>query len=221
MTSTLNYDNCDAVLDRGGSGVPLGAIIGAVVGGVLAALLLALLAWWLLRKRSEKAAQRFDAQERAAKGEFRMADGSAPLVTPFVVPVRSPDYSEDASPASAHPSAHEYSKGSSMRDYGYHTALTPIHTAVPPLHPVYSQVTASPTSPASQLDYTSYPSDTSPYESYHPAQFSYHQTETTSTVDGLANPEEFAYRDATWSSANSGPTLPPGAQPIARQPMYD
>jgi FtsZ-interacting cell division protein ZipA len=181
-------------------------------------LLLALLAWWLLRKRSEKAAQRFDEQERASKGEFRMADGSAPLVTPFVVPVRSPNYSDDASPASAH----EYSKSSSMRDYGYQTAITPIHTSVPIMHPVYSQTTASPTSPASQIDYATYPTDTSPYESYHPSQHSYHPTATSSTVDGLANPEEFAYRDATWSSANSGPTLPPGAQRSAlHQNMYD
>lgn len=215
MTSAVNLSNCNLpnAEQAADDGISVGAIVGAVVGGVIGALLLALLAWWLLRRRSKKSAQRSEAQERATKGEFRMADGSAPLVTPFMMPQHSPDYSDETSPASAHPSM------SKRPDFGgpYHTTITPIHTSVPAVHPAYSQTTASPTSP--KYPSPAYPSEpSSAYDSFSPTQDSYQQqTAASSTVDGLANPEEFAYRDAgTWSGSNQ-PTLPPGAQ----RPMYD
>lgn len=206
MTSALGSPTCNAPSDDNDNSnddnpTPLGAIIGGAVGGVVAALLLALLAWWLLRRRSEKANQRYREQELATKGEFRMADGTVPLVQPFVVPQqRSSDYAESTSPTSAHPSF-------SPHDYPYAGSHT---TPPPPLpHSAYSNSQPSPTSPSSQ--HNSYPSygDESTYRTH-----SYEPTAASSTVDGLANPEEFAYRDAgTWVPSNGQiPSLPPGAQ---------
>ncbi|GJN88370.1 hypothetical protein Rhopal_001336-T1 [Rhodotorula paludigena] len=87
-TSQLNVAGCSEpdppAVD---SGTDVGAIAGGVVGGVVGAILIALLAWWFVRRRNQKRAERYAKQPPAATSEFRTADGRAPLVEPFRVPL--------------------------------------------------------------------------------------------------------------------------------------
>lgn len=197
MTSGLGATNCNRLsgTNSGDGGTPLGAVIGGAVGGVIGAILLALLAWWLLRRRSDRVNQQYAASELASKGEFRMADGTVPLVQPFVVPHFSSDSEITPSPTSAHPSF-------SPQEYNYGSPYGPPLT-IPPS--AYSATQTSPTSPVSQRNYPAY-NEESPFHS-HP-----YESTTGSTLGiALADPEEFAYREAgTWTST---PSLPRGAAP--------
>ncbi|KAK4053757.1 hypothetical protein OIV83_001413 [Microbotryomycetes sp. JL201] len=223
MTSGLGMSTCalpDSDFwppDDGGNKRSLGAIIGGAIGGVVAAVLLAALAWWFFRRRSRKADERYQAQEElVTKSEYKMADGRAPLVTPFVMTQnRGSDYEDNSSPTSAHPSLspHDYPYGeqgpysqSTMQSYP-----PPGQTTVSPVtgrHPLYSSTAASSSTPAY-----------APYDGADSPEYS-----TSVTVDGLADPREFAFREpGSWStptvntniSPSTGPgssrTLPPGA----------
>lgn len=212
MTSGFGSANCNRPGAGGndGGGVPLGAIIGGAIGGVIAAILLALLAWWLLKRRANRAHQEYAASELATKGEFRMADGTVPLVKPFVVPHRSSDSEATPSPTSAGPSF-------SPHEYAYNSPYGPPLVLPPPSSYSGSQQ-ASPTSPASVRNYPPYGDESTylshPYESTsgsHP----YESAQGSTSGIALADPEEFSYREAGWSpvSASATPSLPRGAAP--------
>ncbi|KAK4058919.1 CorA metal ion transporter [Microbotryomycetes sp. JL221] len=194
-----------------GGGPSLGAIVGGAVGGLAAAIALAFLAWWFLRRRTRKANERYQAQEElVTKSEYKMADGKTPLVTPFVMPRhQGSDYDDASSPTSAHPSL------SSPQDnpYGVDTmAGGPMYGHPPISTSNYPPSGPSPISGASR--HHMYPTDSSAPSSYptydDDDQDSPSQYRSAVTVDGLADPAEFAFREpGTWTSSGQASTSAP------------
>ncbi|ORY51773.1 hypothetical protein BCR35DRAFT_310691 [Leucosporidium creatinivorum] len=95
MTSALNSPSCHKPTTPHRKPISTAVIIGATIAAVAAAIILALLAWWCFRRRAAKALERSRQREEAIKGEYRMDDGTAPLVEPFVIPRDPPPYASD------------------------------------------------------------------------------------------------------------------------------
>lgn len=160
------------------SSTPIGAIVGGSVGGAIVLLLLLLAAFYYTRKKKTVRAKEAHRQELKLSPEYRMADGSAPLVTPFVVmPLKSYDDS-DSAPWTGQ--SHSPQSDSPSRTSPYASSTRRLAPAAPPV----------PFSPGPQSSTTSYAT------AFNDQQ--YEAVPTALNQPGLANPDDFSYREPSY-----------------------
>lgn len=131
MTSAFNSPSCRKPSTPHKKPISTAVIIGATISAVVVAILLALLAWWCLRRRSAKALARSRQREEAIKGNYRMEDGTEPLVEPFVIPRDPPPYVSDLKHSPSFTSLDYNASLADPNEFGFRTPtgdipLTPI-----------------------------------------------------------------------------------------------
>ncbi|KAM0754114.1 hypothetical protein T439DRAFT_378201 [Meredithblackwellia eburnea MCA 4105] len=214
MTSGLGQSNCQkpGSSSSSGSSSSLGPIVGGVVGGILVALAIILIAYWYFRKKQRQKAEAAHRQELNS-ADYRLADGTAPKITPFVLPprvsdggVRSPNNGEYSMvPSSSEHSPYREDTPASSA-YGNPPYGSNAPSSYAPASSVYSPSSyGNPTPQPPQAHYAPPPpppSSTSPsqytgggtgtYESS--AVQSASERDRTDARTGLANPDDFEYR---------------------------
>ncbi|GAA6048944.1 hypothetical protein JCM3770_007131 [Rhodotorula araucariae] len=168
-TSALNQPGCNsAVRPMLDSSTSVGTIVGAVIGSVLGALLVALLAWWFVRRRNRRRAERYRQRPPAATSEFRTADGRAPLVEPFRIPMGGAPGAADA----AGDTYDDSSPNTDSYDKSLSYPLVPDHPSPQSQRFMHAGAGGHPAPPTPQLYDAAQPNTYAhPYSGYDPAPY--------------------------------------------------
>lgn len=177
--------------------------MGGAVGGVLGAIALLALALLFFRRKKAQQAVVAHQQELNASAEYRMADGNAPLVTPFVVPTRLPLSSPGGSDESRSGALLGTRRSSSLHGFGdesssaqgssmYGGPTSPSSSQHPSAYSSHPSASLLPFPGAPLPSPSPSPTGYLPYDSH---SSSYDPQLSSPTRDGLADPDDFAYRD--------------------------
>lgn len=195
MTSGLGQGGCAtptaAPSKKSSSLTP---IIGGVVGSILGALVLISLCYWFIRRKQTAKAEAAHLEELNS-ADYRLADGTAPRITPFMLgPKESLDEYSMVPSSSEHspfrdersPSYHP-SYAAPMSPYGGQSAhyAHPSQNSLPPL-----SASLPPSSPHSNT-HSGYPS----YDSNATDSPDSAGDGDTDARTGLANPDAFSFRE--------------------------
>lgn len=183
MTSGLGLSGCVAPTVPKSS--TLAPTIGGVVGGVLGVLLLFSIGYWLYRRKKTARAEAAYRQELNS-ADYRLADGTAPRITPFVLPQKTQEAEYSMVPSHSDHSPYREDTPSTS-GYGGNGSVSPSFAAHSQ-YPAYPQLSAS---HPSEYGPSYSPSDHSGYPSY---ESTGSQAPITDARTGLANPDAFEYR---------------------------
>ncbi|KAL8293174.1 hypothetical protein RQP46_000868 [Phenoliferia psychrophenolica] len=190
MTSGLNQAGCESPAPASSSSSDLAPIIGGVVGGVLIALILLVLGYWYFRRKQNAKAEAAHRQELNS-ADYRLADGTAPRITPFVLGAK--DHQTDEYKMIPSSSEHSPYREDSFREdqSAYGAAPYSTHQGHPSQHslPPISTYSNTPSSPHTNT-HSGYPSfDSTLSDSPNNSEGG------TDARTGLANPDAFSYRN--------------------------